>query len=156
MMVFIDEKNLMAYDISSGQIDAIGFDGRKKLPCTGSSTADKFSSYINDYYNFEDISEFSGKMILVDCGADIDALNAIKNLSGKSSAQIKVITQDSVAATVFRTLELDNEKRIKDYGMNFFGKHYFLNNGKLMKKSFLLTGYCLEIEESIKYIKDEI
>lgn len=156
MIIFIDDKNLTAFDISSGQVEALSFDGRNKLPCTGASTADKLANYINYNYNYEDISEFSEKVIVVDCGADADAVNAVKNISNRSSAKIKVITQDFVASAAFRTLEAENDKKIKEYGMNFYGKHYFLMQGKLKKKGFLLTGYCLNIEESIKFVKDEI
>lgn len=156
IIVFIDDVSLIAFDVSSGQIDAISFDGRKKLPCTGAATAERFSSYINDYYNYEDISEFSEEVLLVDCGADADTVDAIRNISNKSSARINVVKQDIVAAKAFRTLEVENEQKVKEYGMNFYGKHYFLNNGKLMKKDFLLTGYCLDVEEAIKYVKDGI
>lgn len=156
MIIFIDDKNLIAFDVSREQAETISFDGSEKLPCTGASTANKFSSYICDNYSLENISEFNDKVILVNCGADIDAVNALKNIADVSNAQFNIVTQDKVAKNAFNALKGDNKLKIIEYGMNFYGRHYLLSNGKLMKKGFLLTGYCLDIKDSIKYVKDEI
>lgn len=156
MIILADAKFLMAFDVTNEQIVPISFDGRTRLSCTGASTANKFSSYIIKYYNLEKISEFSENVILIDCGTDSMVIDGINNLIASSAAKIKTVTQDFVAVKSFTSLKTDNNLKIMQYGMNFYGKHYFSENGKLMKKNFSLTGYCLDIEESIKFVKDEI
>ena len=115
IIVVVDEKSLMAFDVSDGKPKIISFNGHDKLACTGASTADRFFSNLVEKDYCENEMAFRDKVLLIDYKADRMVIEEIENRIKNTSGAIKTIKQDDVAKKAFNALQANSNLKINKY-----------------------------------------
>lgn len=157
MIIIVDDKALTAIDISDEQNNYISINGQNKLLCIGASTAEKFSTFLIDYYNLEKFSDFNDKVLLINCGNDDMVIKGFESFFSLSNAKLNIISKDDAAKLILNQLIKDDSLKIKKYGINLFDINYSYDKDmELIKKKFNLMGYSIDIAELIKIVKEEM
>lgn len=108
---------------------------------------DKFMKMIIEEYNLDSISEIDLMVINNEEKIVSDVVTKVLGESVRKTVQIDLLMKD-----ILQKLNRDKELLISEYGVNFDGKNYLLQDGEIKKEEFSLLGHTLSDELLMRYV----